>query len=151
MSFSNISPSPPLSQASLTLLLYTHWFRWGGAPASVLSIRPLESLPYQAHLQPQYGLKLTLRGGKPQGMVLRLQKVLLRKRTVIEPTNDFLKNICQVEHSRHQSVHNFLVNLLAALSAYSFLRPISRPFTVSAMRGLAYTYLTFFTELTFNK
>jgi hypothetical protein len=48
-------------------------------------------------------------------------KVLLRKRVVIGAVNDFLKNICQVEHSRHRSVHNFLVNLLAALSAYSFL------------------------------
>jgi hypothetical protein len=48
-------------------------------------------------------------------------KILLRKRTVIEPVNDFLKNTCQVERSRHRSVHNFLVNLLAALSAYSFL------------------------------
>jgi hypothetical protein len=35
--------------------------------------------------------------------------------------NDFLKNICHVEHSRHHSPVNFLVNLLAALSAYSFL------------------------------
>jgi hypothetical protein len=35
--------------------------------------------------------------------------------------NDFLQNICQVEHSRYRSVVNFLVNLLAALSAYSFL------------------------------
>jgi len=48
-------------------------------------------------------------------------KILLRKRAVIESVNDFLKNICQVEHSRHRSIQNFLVNLLAALSAYSFL------------------------------
>jgi len=48
-------------------------------------------------------------------------KILLRKRAVIESVNDFLKNICQVEHSRHRSVINFLVNVLAALSAYSFL------------------------------
>ena len=48
-------------------------------------------------------------------------KILLRKRAVIESVNDFLKNICQVEHSRHRSVVNFLVNLLAAISAYSFL------------------------------
>jgi hypothetical protein len=48
-------------------------------------------------------------------------KLLLRKRAVIESVNDFLKNICQIEHSRHRSVVNFLVNLLAALSAYSFL------------------------------
>ena len=48
-------------------------------------------------------------------------KILLRKRAVIESVNDFLKNICQVEHSRHRSIVNFLVNVLAALSAYSFL------------------------------
>jgi hypothetical protein len=48
-------------------------------------------------------------------------KVLLRKRAVIESVNDFLKNICQAEHSRHRSPVNFLVNLLAALSASSFL------------------------------
>jgi hypothetical protein len=48
-------------------------------------------------------------------------KILLRKRAAIESVNDFLKNTCQAEHSRHRSFHNFLVNLLAALSAYSFL------------------------------
>jgi hypothetical protein len=48
-------------------------------------------------------------------------KILLRKRAVIESVNDFLKNICQVEHSRHRSVVNFLANVLAALSAYRFL------------------------------
>jgi len=48
-------------------------------------------------------------------------KLLLRKRAVIESVNDFLKNICQVEHTRHRSKVNFMVNLLAALAAYSFL------------------------------
>ena len=48
-------------------------------------------------------------------------KMLLRKRAVIESVHDFLKNVCQVEHSRHRSIHNFLVNVLVALSAYSFL------------------------------
>lgn len=47
--------------------------------------------------------------------------VMLRKRSVIESVNDFLKNTCQIEHSRHRSMVNFLVNLLSALSAYSFL------------------------------
>jgi hypothetical protein len=57
-------------------------------------------------------------------------KLLLRKRAVIESVNDFLKNICQVEHSRHRSPVNFLVDLLAALSAYSFLshKPSIRDF-----------------------
>jgi hypothetical protein len=48
-------------------------------------------------------------------------KILLRKRAVIESVNDFLKNICQVEHNRHRSIINFLVNILAGISAYSFL------------------------------
>jgi hypothetical protein len=48
-------------------------------------------------------------------------KILVRKRAVIESVNGFLKNICQVEHSRHRSIINFLVNIVAGLSAYSFL------------------------------
>lgn len=48
-------------------------------------------------------------------------KILLRKRAVIESVNDFLKNICQIEHSRHRSQLNFLVNLVSGLVAYSFL------------------------------
>lgn len=48
-------------------------------------------------------------------------KMILRKRAIIESVNDFLKNICQIEHSRHRSQHNFLVNLLSGLVAYSFL------------------------------
>jgi len=48
-------------------------------------------------------------------------KLLLRKRAVIESVNDFLKNICQIEHSRHRCIANFVVNLLSELIAYSFL------------------------------
>ncbi|YAG15150.1 hypothetical protein NSTC745_04511 [Nostoc sp. DSM 114161] len=35
--------------------------------------------------------------------------------------NDHLKNMCQIEHSRHRSVFNFLVNLMAGLAAYTYL------------------------------
>jgi hypothetical protein len=48
-------------------------------------------------------------------------KLLLRKRAVIESVNDFLKNVCQIEHSRHRSKMNFIVNLISALVAYSYL------------------------------
>ena len=48
-------------------------------------------------------------------------RLMLRKRTVIESVNDFLKNICNIEHSRHRSMANFLVNFVSALAAYSFL------------------------------
>jgi hypothetical protein len=47
-------------------------------------------------------------------------KVLLRKRALIETINDELKNHCQVEHTRHRSVNGFLFNILGALTAYSF-------------------------------
>tara|TARA_B100002051_G_C16494200_1_gene514480 strand:- start:68 stop:697 length:630 start_codon:yes stop_codon:yes gene_type:complete len=47
-------------------------------------------------------------------------KILLRKRSVIETINDELKNICQVEHSRHRSFNNFITNLISALIAYCF-------------------------------
>lgn len=48
-------------------------------------------------------------------------KLLLRKRAVIECIIDFLKNICQIEHSRHRSVANCVVNIISAIVAYSFL------------------------------
>ena len=44
--------------------------------------------------------------------------LLIRKRAIIESVNDELKNIAQVEHSRHRSLHNFLVNMMSAISAY---------------------------------
>jgi len=49
-------------------------------------------------------------------------KVLLRKRSIIETINDQLKNISEVEHSRHRSPANFLINLLAGLTSY-MLKP----------------------------
>jgi hypothetical protein len=45
-------------------------------------------------------------------------KVLLRKRAIIETIIDQLKNISQIEHSRHRSPLNFLVNLVCGLIAY---------------------------------
>lgn len=49
-----------------------------------------------------------------------IDKILLRKRALIETVNDQLKNISQVEHSRHRSVANFFVNIVAALIAYTY-------------------------------
>jgi len=48
-----------------------------------------------------------------------LDKLLLRKRAIVECVNDQLKNISQIEHTRHRSVWNFLANILAALIAYA--------------------------------
>jgi hypothetical protein len=48
-------------------------------------------------------------------------KILLKKRALIECVNDELKNICQIEHTRHRSIENFLTNMISGLVAYSFL------------------------------
>jgi hypothetical protein len=47
-------------------------------------------------------------------------KLLLRKRSIMETVNDQLKNISQIEPSRHRSPFNFFVNLIAGLVAYAF-------------------------------
>lgn len=46
-------------------------------------------------------------------------KILLKKRALIETVNDELKNIAQIEHSRHRSFNNFIANF-SAIVAYCF-------------------------------
>lgn len=48
-------------------------------------------------------------------------KILLRKRAIIETVDDELKNICQIEHTRHRSPEGFIVNLMSGLIAYSYV------------------------------
>lgn len=69
----------------------------------------------------QRGLKLVTRIKKnmKNKLIPLIDKLLLRKRAIIESVNDQLKNISQIEHSRHRSVNNFMVNLLAGLAAYA--------------------------------
>ena len=51
-----------------------------------------------------------------------LRKVFPEQTSHIKGTNDELKNICQVEHSRHRSFTNFLSNLISGFITYSFLQ-----------------------------
>ena len=46
-------------------------------------------------------------------LMLMSDKLLLHKRYIIETINDQLKNQSQIEHSRHRSPINFVVNVLA--------------------------------------
>lgn len=66
------------------------------------------------------GLELftTLRKNMKQKICSLTDRILLRKRVIIETVNDQLKNIFQIEHSRHRSPSNFLVNVLGGLAAY---------------------------------
>lgn len=61
-----------------------------------------------------------LRNNMKNCLMTLSDKILLRKRSVIETVNDELKNMCQIEHSRHRSIGNFLTNLISGLIAYSF-------------------------------
>ena len=45
-------------------------------------------------------------------------KAMLSRRFIIETINDQLKNISQIEHSRHRSSNGFMLNLLGGLIAY---------------------------------
>jgi len=44
-------------------------------------------------------------------LMLLQDKIMLRKRALIESVNDELKNICQIEHTRHRSFDNFILNI----------------------------------------
>jgi hypothetical protein len=65
-------------------------------------------------------------------------KILLKKRGVIESVNNVLKNNCMLEHSRHRSIANFFVNVFAALSAYNFLehKPSIKGLNSALIEGL---------------
>jgi len=49
-----------------------------------------------------------------------MDKLLLRKRSLIETVNDQLKNLCDIEHSRSRSPINFIVNMIAGLIRYTY-------------------------------
>ena len=61
-----------------------------------------------------------LRSNMKNKLMAVYDKIMLRKRSVIETINDELKNVAQAVHSRHRSVFNFAMNMLAALAAYCF-------------------------------
>lgn len=66
-----------------------------------------------------------LRSNMRQKLMPEIDRIMLRKRSVIESVNDMLKNVAQIVHSRHRSADNFIMNLLAALGAYCFF--ITKP------------------------
>lgn len=81
------------------------------------------SQPLAEQLFSERGIELLTKVRKNMAERVRddWDKLLIRKRAVIESAFDFLKNVCQIEHSRHRSPTNFLVHLLAGLIAYTHL------------------------------
>jgi hypothetical protein len=78
--------------------------------------QPLFETLYDSGVQLVTRLKTNMKNH----LVSIFDKIMLRKRAIIESVVDQLKNISQIEHSRHRSVANCLVNLLAGLVAYTF-------------------------------
>ncbi len=76
---------------------------------------PLTTLLFEQGLQ----LITRLRKNMKNRLMHLSDKLLLRKRAIIESIIDQLKNISQIEHSRHRSPANFVVHLIAGLLAYS--------------------------------
>jgi hypothetical protein len=62
----------------------------------------------------------TLKKNMKPRVIAAFDKLILRKRSIIETINDQLKNIFSLEHSRHRSLINFLVNAISSLVAYSY-------------------------------
>ena len=74
-----------------------------------------EKLLREKHIALITGLKKNMHTNKP---MLAEDALFLRKRSIVETIIDQLKNISQIEHSRHRSPQNFLVNLICGLIAY---------------------------------
>lgn len=60
----------------------------------------------------------TVRKNMKKKFISLWDRALLKKRFIIETVNDQLKNISYIEHSRHRSMHGFMLNLLGGLIAY---------------------------------
>lgn len=78
------------------------------------------SQPLAQSLRDMFDLQLItkLRKNMKNQLMTWSDRILLRRRAIIETIIDQLKNISQIEHSRHRSVTNFFVNVLCGLIAY---------------------------------
>ena len=67
------------------------------------------------------GLKFVtnVRSNMKAKVISACDKAMLSKRFIIETVNDQLKNTCQLEHSRHRSLHGLILTVLRARIAYS--------------------------------
>lgn len=67
------------------------------------------------------GLRLitNIRSNMKNYLLPLIDKILLRKRFIIETIFDQLKSTMNLEHTRHRSQTNFFINILACLVAYS--------------------------------
>jgi hypothetical protein len=91
-----------------------------GLHGKVFGDRGYISQALSRQLRRDFGIALItkLRRKMKNRLMVLSDKLWLRKRGLIETVNDQLKNIAQIEHTRHRSPVNFLVNLVCGLIAY---------------------------------
>jgi len=78
--------------------------------------QPLFDLLFEQGLQ----LVTKIKKNMKNKLMPMTDKILLRKRALIETVNDQLKNISQIEHTRHRSLTGFILNVLGGLVAYTY-------------------------------
>ena len=89
-------------------------------PAKCLLIRVTSPKKLFEELMNSVGVQVVtkLKRNMKQRLMSLGDRLLLRKRAVVETVIDQLKNISQIEHSRHRSPVNCFVNILCGLIAY---------------------------------
>lgn len=86
----------------------------------VIADRGYVSQPLFEHLLHEMGIRLIVppRRNMKNRLMPLMDKILTRKRSIVETIIDQFKNISQIEHSRHRSPVNFFVNVVCGLIAY---------------------------------
>ena len=101
---------------STMIKLFSKLKGWAFADKGFINQKAVEEL-----LSKGLHLITGIRRNMKNKLMLMEQKLLLQKRGVIESVNDILKSVCDIEHTRHRSPINALVNLYAGLCCYTFL------------------------------
>lgn len=107
----NVSDKDPAVFDVLAKRLYGKLF----ADKGYISQKLFDSL-FEEGIQLVTGLRVNMKNK----LMPFYDKMMLRKRYIIETINDLLKNTAQIVHSRHRSVANFIINIISALGAYCF-------------------------------
>lgn len=105
-----------------------------------LSRGGLFELLFDQGIHPVHGLKVNMKNR----LMPMWDKIMLREWYIIECVNEQLKNKANIMHSRHCSVHNFIMNICLALTAYCFFdnKPEALPVHVENTMQLILFFLT---------
>jgi hypothetical protein len=65
-----------------------------------------------------------------------VEKLWLSKRSLVETVIEQLKQVCEIQHSRHRNDINFMINAIAALAAYT-VKPTKPPITINTLENMS--------------